>query len=64
MATSVGIRPSTTPAHRSPRPPLWVGAVVGLSGAIGLGFSAASWRRRTHPPEHAEPVDPDLVEVG
>lgn len=53
-----------TPVRRSPRPPLWVGAVVGLSGALGLGFSAASWRRRAHPPDHAEPIDPDLVEVG
>jgi hypothetical protein len=49
---------------KSPRPPLWVGAVVGLSGAIGLGFSAASWRRRAHAAEVAEPIDPDLVEVG
>lgn len=56
-----------TPADKSPRPPLWVGAVVGVSGALGLGFSAASWRRRTHGPQPAEPVDPadpDLVEVG
>ena len=53
-----------TPANHSPRPPLWVGAAVGVSGGLGLAFSAVSWRRRVRVPELAEPVDPDLVEVG
>lgn len=53
-----------TPTRHSPRSPLWVGVVVGLSGGLGLLFSAVSWRRRAHQPQLAEPVDPDLVEVG
>ena len=53
-----------TPARHSPRSPLWVGVVVGVSGGLGLLFSALSWRRRAHHPQIAEPVDPDLVEVG
>jgi hypothetical protein len=52
-----------TPAKHSSGPPLWVGAVVGISGGLGLLFSAASWRRRSHSPLRAEPVDPDLVDV-
>jgi hypothetical protein len=44
--------------------PLWVGAVVGISGGLGLLFSAVSWRRRANVPEPVEPVDPELVEVG
>lgn len=31
---------------RQPRPPLWVGAVVGASGVAGLALSAALHRRR------------------
>lgn len=31
---------------RDPRPPLWVGAVVGASGVGGLALSAALHRRR------------------
>jgi hypothetical protein len=53
-----------SPDSGSPRPPLWVGAVVGISGGLGLLFSASSSRRRGRLPEPAEPVDPDLVEVG
>jgi hypothetical protein len=30
---------------------------------IGVMFSAATWRRRTHVPEYAEPIDADLVDV-
>lgn len=54
---------SDSPDEGSSRPPLWVGAVVGVSGAVGLLFSATTWRRR-HQPQPLEPVDPDLVEVG
>jgi len=54
---------SDSPDEGSSRPPLWVGAVVGVSGGIGLMFSATSWRRR-HQPQPLEPVDPELVEVG
>ena len=54
---------SDSPDEGSSRPPLWVGAVVGVSGGIGLLFSATSWRRRHQPPP-LEPVDPELVEVG
>lgn len=54
---------SDSPDEGSSRPPLWVGAVVGLSGGIGLLFSATTWRRRHQPPS-LEPVDPELVEVG
>ena len=53
-----------TPSKPGSGPPLWVGAVVGISGGLGLLFSAASWRRRTRPPLRAEPVDPDLVDVA
>jgi hypothetical protein len=52
-----------TPATHGSGKPLWVGAVVGISGVIGVMFSAATWRRRTHPPEYAEPLDADLVDV-
>lgn len=44
--------------------PLWVGAVVGISGGLGLLFSAVSWRRRANLPEPMEPIDPELVDVG
>ncbi len=54
---------SDSPDEGSSRPPLWVGAVVGVSGGIGLLFSATTWRRR-HQPQPLEPVDPELVEVG
>jgi hypothetical protein len=54
-----------SPDSDSPRPPLWVGAVVGVSGGLGLLFSAASSsRRRARMADVAEPIDPDLVEVG
>jgi hypothetical protein len=52
-----------TPAKHGSGKPLWVGAVVGVSGVIGVMFSAATWRRRTHVPEYAEPIDADLVDV-
>lgn len=52
------------PDDESPRKPLWVGAVVGISGGLGLLFSAASSRRRGRTPETAESVDPDLLEVN
>ena len=52
-----------TPATHGSGKPLWVGAVVGVSGVIGVVLSAASRRRRTHPTVYAEPVDPDLVDV-
>ncbi len=52
-----------SPDRGSSGPPLWVGAVVGISGGLGLLFSAATWRRRAHGPVPAEPVDPDLVDV-
>ncbi|MCA1691927.1 MAG: hypothetical protein ABR540_15660 [Acidimicrobiales bacterium] len=52
------------PEDDSPQKPLWVGAVVGISGGLGLLFSAASSRRRGRTPEAAEPVDPDLLEVN
>lgn len=70
------VRPKTTspggqvlltdspPKHGS-GPPLWVGAVVGLSGGLGLLYSAA-WRRRGsgRGPRTAQPIeDPDLVDV-
>ncbi len=47
-------------ADRSERSPLWVGLVVGLSGAVGLLLSAATWRRRSRAsePEPAEPTEP------
>ena len=54
------------PDDGSSRPPLWVGAVVGVSGALGLLFSAVSSRRRNRVPEAAEAVEPaesDLVDV-
>jgi hypothetical protein len=54
------------PADRSSRPPLWVGAVVGVSGGLGLLFSAFSSRRRNRVPEAAELLEPeesDLVDV-
>lgn len=54
---------SDSPDEGSSRPPLWVGAVVGVSGGIGLLFSATTWRRRHQAPP-LEPVDPELVEVG
>ena len=54
---------SDSPDEGSSRPPLWVGAVVGVSGGVGLLFSATTWRRR-HQPQPLEPVDPELVEVG
>lgn len=36
-----------TPPKSSSGPPVWVGAVVGISGGLGLLFSARPWRRRT-----------------
>ena len=50
----------------SDSPPRWVGAVVGVSGGLGLLFSATSSRRRSRLPEAAEPLEPsdtDLVDV-
>ena len=38
-----------------PRPPLWVGAVVGASGVAGLALSAALHRRRVATGSRDEP---------
>jgi hypothetical protein len=43
-----------------PRPPLWVGAVVGASGVTGLALSAALHRRRV---ATAGPDEPDLAKA-
>lgn len=52
---------SDDPDEGSGGSPLWVGAVVGISGGIGLLFSATSWRRRQQPAP--EPLETDLVDV-
>jgi hypothetical protein len=43
-----------------PRPPLWVGAVVGASGVAGLALSAALHRRRV---ATVGPDEPDLAKA-
>ena len=43
-----------------PRPPLWVGAVVGASGVAGLALSAALHRRRVGT---GGPDEPDLAKA-
>ena len=43
-----------------PRPPLWVGAVVGVSGVAGLALSAALHRRRV---AAGGPDEPDLAKA-
>jgi hypothetical protein len=43
-----------------PRPPLWVGAVVGASGVAGLALSAALHRRRV---AAGGPDEPDLAQA-
>lgn len=54
-----------TPSKRSSGPPVWVGAVVGISGGLGLLFSARPWHRRTDgPPDAADPVEQDLVSTN
>jgi hypothetical protein len=46
-ATGAPVVLTESPPPHSPRPPLWVGAAVGISGGLGLAFSAVSWRRRS-----------------
>lgn len=56
-----------TPPKRSSGPPVWVGAVVGISGGLGLLFSARPWRRRTGLPgdrgtgDLTETAEQDLI---
>jgi hypothetical protein len=56
------------PDEETSGPPLWVGAVVGVSGGVGLLFSATSSWRRKHLPEPVEVLEAaetptDLVDV-
>jgi hypothetical protein len=65
-ATEAPLVLTEAPDDDSSGPPLWVGAAVGLSGGLGLLFSASSsWRRRRVPAplEPLEPADADLVDV-
>lgn len=55
---------SERPKKRGPGPPLWVGAVVGVSGTIGLGLSALLSRRSAaRAAQHRLPVE-DLHDEG
>ena len=60
-----------TPPRSSSGPPVWVGAVVGISGGLGLLFSARPWRRRSGVggrggggPGDLPSVDEDLISTG
>src|SRR5205085_5122503 len=52
-----------TPPKRSSGPPVWVGAVVGISGGLGLLFSARPWRRRGGPPNAGEPLEDETRQL-
>ena len=53
-----------TPPKGSSGPPVWVGAVVGISGGLGLLFSARPWRRRRGVPDAADaPLEEDAGEL-
>ena len=62
-APAVVLREAPDDAERDR--PIWIGVVVGLSGAVGLGLAAALQRRRGPPMEEDAPAGtaPDPVPV-